>query len=373
MTPGPDDPDAPRAVATRGYSQSAAFIAINTALSSLARPWIALPDVAMLYLLVIMAAAMRYGRGPSVLASVLSVAAYDFFFVSPRFSFEVDEPRNLLTFAMMFVIGQIMASSTRRIREGASDARAASVKAHDEEMRSTLLSAVSHDLRTPLAAITGAATALRDDGAGLDTARRDDLTTTICEEAERMERLIANLLDMTRLASGAMKVRREWVPLEEVVGSALTRLDARLTGRAVRVDLPAALPLASVDPLLLEQVFVNLLENAARHTPASTPIEISARARDDGDVQVDVADRGPGLAVGDEARVFERFYRGAGAGRGGVGLGLPISRGIAEAHGGTLTAHAREGGGAVFRLTLPGQGPEPSMPAESELVTGRAP
>ncbi len=382
MTPvAPTDARAP---VMSGYPQTAALVALATGLSSLARPWLALPDVAMLYLLVIVAVAARYGRGPSVLASTLSVATYDFFFISPHLSLAVDDARNLLTFAAMFVIGQLIAALTLRLRaserearrreartaalaaeraELAEAARAASIKAHAEEARSTLLSAVSHDLRTPLAAITGAATALRDEP-GLDRAQRDDLVTTICEEAERMERLIGNLLDMTRLESGAMTVRREWVPLEEVVGSALTRLDAKLAGRAVTTDLPPALPLVSVDPVLLEQVFVNLFENAARHTPEASPIEVRARALASGGVEVDVSDRGEGIAPGDEARVFERFYRGARAGGGGVGLGLPISRGIAEAHGGTLTAHAREGGGTTFTLTLPSAGVEPSVPAE---------
>lgn len=366
------------------YPQAAALVALATAVSWLAHPWLALPDTAMVYLLVIVAAAARFGRGASVLAAALSVATYDFFFITPRYTFAVDDPRHLVTFAAMFVIGQVIAALTLRLRRSeaeahareartaalsaerarlAEEARAAAVEAQAEKLRSTLLSAVSHDLRTPLAAITGAATTLRDDAAGLAPAQRDEMVATICEEAERMERLIANLLDMTRLESGAVTVRREWVPLEEIVGSALTRLDAKLAGRPVRVAIPDDLPLVSVDPVLLEQLFFNLLDNATRHTPAASPLDLAARALPDGGVEVEVSDRGPGLPEGAEARVFERFFH---TGGGGVGLGLAIARGIAQAHGGALAARRREGGGATFALTLPPSGPGPSLPPEGD-------
>jgi two-component system sensor histidine kinase KdpD len=233
----------------------------------------------------------------------------------------------------------------------AEEARKAALHAEKEALRSGLLSAVSHDLRTPLATITGAATALRDDG-DLPAASRRDLSEAICEEAERLERLVSNLLDMTRLESGAVEPRREWLPLVEVVGGALTRVEKRLTGRPVRTSIPDDLPLVSVDPVLLGQLFINLLENAAKYTPAGTAIEIAART-EGGTLVVDVADEGPGIPLGEEERIFERFHRGGHAGVRGVGLGLPIARAIAQAHGGRLTASTRPGGGAVFRLMLP--------------------
>jgi two-component system sensor histidine kinase KdpD len=213
----------------------------------------------------------------------------------------------------------------------ADEAKHAALRARSEEMRSSLLSAVSHDLRSPLAAITGAATELRDGGTPEGGIRRE-LLDTICEEAERLERLVSNLLDMTRLDSGTLQVRREWFPLEEVVGSALTRLEAELRGRPIDVAIPSSLPLLAADPVLLEQLFVNLLENASVYTPAGSPIEIRAQASN-------------GL--------FEKFVRGEHVGIPGAGLGLAICRGIANAHGGELVAENRPGGGAVFRLTLP--------------------
>jgi two-component system sensor histidine kinase KdpD len=505
-------PREPEALDWGGMAVAAGLVAAATGVAAAAWRFLALPDVAMLYLLVILMAAVRWGRGPSVLAAALSVASYDFFFVEPYYTFAVSDLRHTLTFAAMFAIGLVISALALRIRrheraavqreqrtaailalsrelEGALDeaavaralvkamrdvfgrgaavlledrekglapaarigdfaleapelavaryaferdepagagtdtlpgarvrclplrsgpesfgvlviaagpgdsfrhedrelleafarqgalvlarsrlleqAKAAAVRARTEELRSSLLSSVSHDLRTPLAAITGAASALRDEAAGTDPRERRELLDTIAEEAGRLERLLANLLDMTRLESGGLEPKREWVPLEEIVGAALARLETQLAGREIRTDLPADLPLAFGDPLLLEQLVLNLLENAAKHTPAGTEIEIRAASRE-GLLELEVADRGPGLAPGEEARIFEKFQRGARAGAGGVGLGLAICRGIAEAHGGSIRAENRPGGGAVFRLSLPLLEGPPGGPVEGE-------
>jgi two-component system sensor histidine kinase KdpD len=159
-------------------------------------------------------------------------------------------------------------------------------------------------------------------------------------------------------------VRRDWVPLEEVIGSALARVERQLVGREVTTDLPPALPLVSVDPVLLEHLFVNLLENAAKYTPAGTPIEIRARVSH-GAVEVDVADRGAGVPEGDAEPLFEKFTRGAHPGVPGAGLGLAICRGIVQAHGGSLAAQNRPGGGALFRLRLPLGAPAPTVAPET--------
>jgi two-component system sensor histidine kinase KdpD len=241
----------------------------------------------------------------------------------------------------------------------ALEARAAALRAKTEEMRSSLLSAVSHDLRTPLASITGAATSLRDD-ADLPRETKEDLVESIVEQAERLERLVANLLDMTRLDSGAIALRKDWVPLDEMIGSALTRLEARLGARPIAVEIAPDVPLVLVDPVLFEQIFVNLLENAIKYTPPDTPLELRGR-REGERVVIEVSDRGPGLPAGTEARVFEKFFRGAHAGVSGAGLGLPICKGIVEAHGGTIAAENRPGGGATFRVTIPSGGTPPPL------------
>ena len=236
----------------------------------------------------------------------------------------------------------------------AERAHKAALRARAEELRSSLLSAVSHDLRTPLASITGAATSLRDDRQ-LSDLTRHELLASICDEAERLERLVANLLDMTRLESGGLSPQRDWVPLDELIGAALTRLEAKLGTRSIVTRIDADVPLLSVDPVLMQQVFVNLLENDAKYTPEGSTIELTGR-RIDGSVCIDVSDRGPGVGV-DSERIFEKFFRrpqlDLKARVAGAGLGLAICRGIVEAHGGTLSADNRPGGGAVFRIRLP--------------------
>jgi two-component system sensor histidine kinase KdpD len=228
-----------------------------------------------------------------------------------------------------------------------------------EQLRSSLLSSVSHDLRTPLAVITGTASTLLESKQGLDEATRRDLMQTILDESARLNRLIRNLLDMTRLESGAVKVKKEWLPLEEVVGSALDHLDARFASREIAVNLPADLPLLACDAILIELVLINLLENAAKYSDG--PIELEAKLCP-GEVRVGVVDRGPGIPAGQELRVFEKFHRAVREGSpGGVGLGLAISRAIVAAHGGRIWAENRGGGGASFSFTLPLEGEAPKL------------
>jgi two-component system sensor histidine kinase KdpD len=246
----------------------------------------------------------------------------------------------------------------------AEEAHRAQIRVETERLRSSLLSSVSHDLRTPLAAITGAASSLLETGARLAAPVRRDLLESIAEEANRLGRLVNNLLHMTRLESGALDVHAEWHPLEEVVGAALERAGKPLAARPVVVRLPDDLPLVPIDDVLIEQVLINLFDNAAKYSPEGSPIDVTA-SRDDGAVLVEVADRGPGLAAGDEERIFEKFYRGqAKPARGGVGLGLAICRGFVEAHGGRIWAANRPEGGAVFRFTLPLIGTPPEMRGE---------
>jgi two-component system, OmpR family, sensor histidine kinase KdpD len=507
----PAEPPAVTKGSARSYFAAAALVGLSTALAALVRAIYPVPDLEMLYLLAVMVAAAFLGSGPSIFAATLSIAAYDFFFVPPFFTFSVSDGRYALSFAMMFIVSYSLSALTTRLRrqeqeavareerasalyslsrslgpllepneaataiarhavdaleaaaaivllpdeEGmlqtaaayppnlelgltergvakwvlehrklaglgtdtlpgssavcspllagvetlgvlalvprdrtalnteqrsfleafsrqaafaferarlSKQARTAALRAKTEELRNALLSAVSHDLRTPLAAITGSATSLRDDR-GLSAHTRADLLESVCEEAERLERLVTNLLDMTRLEAGGVTPKREWVPLEEIVGAAVTRLEPKLKGRDVEATVREDVPLLSVDPILMQQLFLNLLENAAKYSPSGSPIGIDARVLGD-DVMIEVRDRGPGLGS-DIERVFEKFYRGQHAGVSGVGLGLAICRGIVEAHGGKLTAHNREHGGAVFCIRLPRALDAPSTDLES--------
>jgi two-component system sensor histidine kinase KdpD len=241
-------------------------------------------------------------------------------------------------------------------------AQRAEVQIETEQLKNSLLSSVSHDLRTPLAVITGSAATLADDG--LDAGTRRDLLATIQEEGDRLNRLVRNLLDMTRLEGGALVVKKEWQDVEEVIGSALTRLEESLRGRPVETNVPRDLPMAPFDPILVEQVLINLLENAIKYTPDGSAIEVSARPAERA-IEVSVSDRGPGVPVADVEKIFEKFYR-ASAGKGGAGLGLTICRGIVTAHGGKLWVDPRPGGGSSFRFTIPLEGAPPAVDTDEE-------
>jgi two-component system sensor histidine kinase KdpD len=495
----------------RDYAAAIGLVAFASAANFLLRGRVQTIDIAMVYLLAVVIVSSRFPPRPALLASVLSIAAFDFWFVRPFNTFAVSDARYVLTFGVMLVVAIVMSRLTARIRQQAEAARereertsalyamsrelAAARKADDivrigarhlsdtfgcevvvfepgvdgrvglhpaftavaddkertiaqwvfdhgqlagagtatlpstawlylpllasdravgvvavrpddagrfqdpvrrqlletfagqvaasldrvllagasqrahleteaERLRTALLSSLSHDLRTPLAGIEGAASSLLDVGGSLRIEARRELAETILEESRRMTRLVANLLNMVRLETGALQVQKEWQPLEEVVGVALIRLDERLAGRQVTTSLPPDLPLVPIDGLLIEQVLINLMENALKYTPTGTPIDISARA-DPRAVTVEVADRGPGLPPGEEGRIFEKFYRSREQGRAiGAGLGLTICRGIVTAHGGRIWAENRPDGGAVFRFTLPLTGPPPALRAD---------
>mgnify|MGYP001553990135 FL=1 len=235
----------------------------------------------------------------------------------------------------------------------AQDMDRARFAAESERLRSALLTSISHDLRTPLASIMGSATSLRTQE--LDARARDELERTIQEEAERLNRFIANLLDITRLESGAIEPHFEFVDVADVLGSALRRASAVLAGHHVRLQLAPDLPLLKLDPVLFEQVVFNLLDNAAKYSPAGTNVDVRARIEDK-IVRLEIADEGPGIREEDLERVFDKFYRVQSVDRklAGTGLGLPICRGFVEAMGGTIRAGNRnDRRGALMTILLP--------------------
>lgn len=242
----------------------------------------------------------------------------------------------------------------------------AEVDAEKERLRSSLLSSVSHDLRTPLAVIAGASSSLLDAEHEPPAATRNELLETIHDEAMRLTRLVENLLNMTRLESGVVTVQKEWQVVEEVIGSALAHLRYQLAGRQVRTTLPHETKLVPLDPVLIEQVLINLVENAVKYSPLDQPIEITA-VNEPGQLRVDVRDHGNGFAPGEEKLVFGKFYRGALANRAdrGAGLGLAICRAIINAHGGQIWAANHPDGGARVTFTLPLEGTPPTLPAEA--------
>ena len=246
------------------------------------------------------------------------------------------------------------------------------VQIESERLRNSLLSAISHDLRTPLTALVGLAETLAMTPPA-QSALQGDLATSIRDSALRMNAMVVNLLDMARLEAGAVPMRREWQPLEEVVGSALAACAPALKGRPVRVRLADDLPLLHLDSGLFERVLVNLLENAAKYTPTGSAIEISATASSSA-VAIHVDDFGPGVPAGREDALFEKFERGAKeSATSGVGLGLAISRAIVRAHAGSIRATNRLGPGGVlgarFTIELPRGQPPVDDGSASAAVT----
>ena len=489
------------------YAFTLAACVATTGAAALLYPTFDLANIVMLFLLTVVLVGAQWGRGPAVLASIVSVAAFDFFFVPPRYTFAVSDVQYLLTFAVMLVVGLITGQLTAGVRfqariashreerartlyEFARDlsglltarqvievsesfmahafrarvvvlvpdaggrldattagarmknpadvataqwaydraqsagagtdtlasneylflplkapmgtrgvlairpersrdllipeqrrqyetfaalaaialervhyvdvARDALVKIESERLRNALLAALSHDLRTPLAALLGLGESLLLTRPAL-SGPQARVAESIGHQTRRLIALVNNLLDMARIQSGEVRLDRQWHVLEEIVGSARVSLEAALASHPVKVDLPADLPLVEMDAALMERVFANLLENAAKYTPPGTPIEIAARTAD-GRLEVSVTDEGPGIPPGQEEAIFEKFVRGeAESSTPGVGLGLAISRAIVEAHGGTIRAQMGRARGARFTFTLP-LGAPPAAP-----------
>lgn len=244
-------------------------------------------------------------------------------------------------------------------------AQRAVVEMEQERLRSTLLSALSHDIRTPLTVMVGQAEALAE----ASGPRVGELASALRQQALRMGELVNKLLDMARLQATGVALRRDWQSLEEIVGAALAHLDEVLAAHRLLLDLPESLPLLEFDAVLIERVLCNLLENAAKFTPPGRSIRVQARVEGEW-VRVAIEDEGPGLPPGDPARLFEPFVRGDGtAAVSGLGLGLSICRIIVEAHGGRLDARNRGEGGACFGFTLPCS-EQPLLAVEGEAVHG---
>ena len=503
-----------RSSAWPAYVKAAGIVAFSTLIAWWMQAVFSPINIVMVYLLGVVFIASRWGRGPSVLASVLAVAAFDFFFVPPPLTFAVGDTEYLLTFLVMLLTALVISNLTIRNREQVELARErerrtsalygmsreltrtrsveglsrvalrhisetfkcqvavfladaakhlgqpvgeqvawisdtknigvaqwvfdhvqmagmgtdnlpgtdalflplvaprgalgvlavrperpremlvpdqihlletfanlmanaieralladqtqqAEVMIESERMRNALLSAVSHDLRTPLAAITGAVSSLFEGRVDFDPQTRKQLIQSIYDEVMWMDRLVNNLLYMTRLEAGAIQLRKEPLPLEEVVGAALVRLEKKLSDRTVTTHVPTDAPLVPMDGVLIEEVLINLVENATKYTPPGSPLEISADFNEE-EVTVSVADRGPGIPPGEEERIFDKFYRTGPKRTRGVGLGLAICRGIVVAHGGRIWVENRPDGGARFRFTLPADYEQPSLQPELE-------
>jgi K+-sensing histidine kinase KdpD len=353
----------------QGYLAGLALVALVTGFGLITHGLIAATNLVMLFLLAVVIVALRFGLGPAIFTAIIGVLAFDFFIVPPRLTLAVSDTQYLLTFAGLLITGVVISTLAARARQRADEAveraqlveqaREAELLRAKEKLHSALLNSISHDLRTPLATITGAVSSLRDPSAPLDDATRSELIGDIASEADRLNRLVGNLLDMARVEAGALTLAAAPGDIAEVIGAALERRADALDGRPVTLDVPRDLPPVLMSEPLVAQVLVCLLDNALKYSPPDSPLDVAAAVAGPL-VSVSVADRGVGFPAGDERRIFDKFYRVERPGRvSGTGLGLAIARGIVEALGGEIRAEHRPGGGSVFRFTLPVAAEEP--------------
>jgi len=348
-----------------GYAWAVAAAAASTVAGFAMRGRFDLVNIAMVYLLAVVLVALYQPRGAAVAASVLCVVAFDVLFVPPEGAFTVHDAQYLLTFAIMLGVGLIVSQLVDRVRRQAREQAALEVEAETERIRSALLASVSHDLRTPLAVLAGASSALVETGERMDAPSRQALARSLFEQSRELSERVSKLLQMTRLDTGAIELRRDWTSVADVADSAVRRLHDRLQRHRLIVEVPDDLPLVRVDAALIEQALGNLLENAAKHTPPDTIVRL--RARTDGSrLVLTVMDHGGDASDVDLDRIFRKFHQGDASGAsGGVGLGLAICRAIVRLHGGECWAERTPGGGLTFRIALPLESP-PQPPTESE-------
>ena len=328
------------------------------------RASIGVVNIAMVYLLAVVLVALHHARGPAILTSVLCITAFDVLFVPPAGTFTVDDLQYVFTFAIMLTVGLVISHLVAGVRRQAREQAALEVAAETERIRSALLASISHDLRTPLAVMAGASSTLAEAADKLSSSERQALAQSIFEQSRDMAERVTKVLQMTRLETGEIRIDRDWTSIAEVASSALDRTSERLASHRVIVELPNDLPLVRVDAALVEQALANLLENAAKHTPAGTVVRLCARQRAH-ELVVSVVDHSGGPSEVDVERIFQKFAHGPiETTAGGVGLGLAICRAIVRLHGGDAWAECVPSGGMAFRFSLP---IERAPPAAAEV------
>lgn len=334
------------------YLKSIGIVSICSLISFVLQPYLKDSNLIMLYLLGTTVVALWGQTGPSILASILSVLVYDYFFIPPFFSFSVSDIQYFFTLIVMLLVTQIISHLTIHVRRHIEVARIAQSETEKERFQNILLTSISHDLRTPLTAIMGSASSLLQSGKKLSEELRRELAQNIYDESERLNHLVNNILKIIRLESGSIQLSKQAYGLEEIIGTALNKLEKQLAHKPISIQLPKLAPLIPLDNILIGQVFINLIENAVKYTPADSPIEISVEFKVQNAI-VKIADRGPGIQPEDIEKVFDKFHRGQRPESSGIGLGLAICKGIITAHKGKIWAEPRDEGGTAFCFTLP--------------------
>lgn len=369
-----------------GYLFAAFGVVVITAALEPFHERLSSATVALLMLLVVLLAATRWGSRPAIVAAVLATACFNFFFLPPIHAFTIADPQNWVALSVFLITaitaGELSVRAKRRAEEAeasrreierlyneyrsaAERARQAEVLEQSERLKSALLDAVTHDLRTPLTSIKASVTTLLDEGDGDEQARFDDearreFLEVINEEADRLNHFVENMVELARIEAGAVNPRRRWISIEEIVAMARARAEALTRAHRLEIELEKELPAARVDAGLLAEVLYSLIDNAAKYSPPGSRIKIIARQREDGMILIAVEDEGRGIPAELRERVFDKFFRATSEGAmslgrpKGLGMGLAIARGIVESHGGRIWVESGAGGkGTRVAFTTP--------------------
>lgn len=348
----------PRSFVTplREYFAAVAGVAVLTFGCWLLTPLTGYTAISLIYLLGVLLAGMLLNRGPVFVAAALSALSWNFLFIPPLFTLHIAKVEDALMFVTYFVAAIIVGTLTARLKAREHLAAQIQIAERSEQLRKTLLDCVSHELKTPIAAIGAASEALASQPNSGEVARQ--CATEIQDGTRRLNRVVDNLLNMTRLESGVIEPKLEWCDVRDLLESAVETEREAINGRTLNLEVADNLPIVLLDHALVQQAVAKLVANAGSYTPAHAQIDLVARCHD-GALVISVSDRGPGIPPGEQERLFEKFYRGDQTKTGGLGLGLSIARGFVEAHGGTVTAANRPEGGARFTITLPARMADP--------------
>ncbi len=345
----------------RQYAAALVTVSVVSLVDNWVQNWTGYQSLALIYLLAVVLLALVVGRGAILFAAAWSALAWSFLFVPPRFSFHIAGLYDKIMLATYFVVALVVGQLTSRLRTQYEIEVKAKLAVESERLGRTLLNSVSHEFRTPLSAIMGAADNLRSEG-GLSP-RQDRFVSEIGSSGARLNRIVQGLLSAARLQSGQLQPGLDWCEVRDIIQAALEESAALIGDHPVETKIAAGPHLVRMDSVLMQQALSNLVVNAAVHTPPRTPIEISARFEGK-DLLLQVADQGPGLPPGEIDRIFEVFHRLPNAKPGGTGLGLAIVKGFVEAQGGRVKAANGAQGGAIFNIYLPASD-VPEVPEET--------